>query len=313
MPGQKHESLVQLFRERPLLVAELLAVCGIAVPPAVARAIAQATSHPAGVTTQIVESRFSDLHPPAYSADLVVRLQTAASASRFIVEAQLQGGARKRLAKRKGWPLYVAGLRSEHGEHALLVVVTPYRSIERWASRPIESGHPGYELLPIVVGPTNVPRIADPVAAQAKPELAVLSSVVRGRSRDAVPVVVAAARAALAQRDELRKLYLDLILAFASRAARAAVERIMRQQSEFASPFFRKLEAKAIKKGMAQGMAQGMAEAKGDDVLRVLRARRIRVPKTMAQRVRACRDLETLDHWVTRAATIERASELFEE
>jgi hypothetical protein len=36
------------------------------------------------------------------------------------------------------------------------------------------------------------------------------------------------------------------------------------------------------------------------------------VPKEVAARIRACRELATLDRWIRRAAQLERLEELFE-
>ena len=56
---------------------------------------------------------------------------------------------------------------------------------------------------------------------------------------------------------------------------------------------------------------KGEAKGKADDILRVLEARGFTVPDEVAERVRACRDIATLDSWLTRAVTLKDIAELF--
>ncbi len=59
MPSARHEIIVELFRSRPSLAAELLReALGIAIP--------------AFTDARIESSTFTDLNPSVYAADLVV-------------------------------------------------------------------------------------------------------------------------------------------------------------------------------------------------------------------------------------------------
>jgi hypothetical protein len=55
-------------------------------------------------------------------------------------------------------------------------VFTPEPSVAAWARRPIELGHRGFQLTPIVLELGDVPPVRDPSAASQMPELAVLST-----------------------------------------------------------------------------------------------------------------------------------------
>jgi hypothetical protein len=72
-------------------------------------------------------------------------------------------------------------LRNRPSLAVALLVLTLSRGTARWARQPIDIGHPGFELRPLVIGPDEVPTILNPDKAQADPELAVLSAMAHGR------------------------------------------------------------------------------------------------------------------------------------
>lgn len=89
MPSAVHEILVELFRQRPQMAAELLReAVSVPLPP-----FSEA---------RIQSSTFTDLTPPEYRADLVVRLGGKTPVLGIILEVQLQIAPRKRYS----WPHY---------------------------------------------------------------------------------------------------------------------------------------------------------------------------------------------------------------
>jgi hypothetical protein len=62
--------------------------------------------------------------------------------------------------------------------------------------------------------------------------------------------------------------------------------------------------------GRAEATAKATAKATVKAVLTVLDARRIEVPDDLRARIISCTDLELLDVWVRRAATVESAENL---
>lgn len=64
--------------------------------------------------------------------------------------------------------------------------------------------------------------------------------------------------------------------------------------------------------GMAAGRAGGRAEGEARAILEVLDARRIDVPDDAAARITRCTDLNELDAWARRVATIITIDELFD-
>ena len=82
-------------------------------------------------------------------------------------------------------------------------------------------------------------------------------------------------------------------------------------QSEYARRYFGQGLAEGKAEGLAEGKAEGLAVGKVGDILRVLEARGFAVPDEIAERVRACRDIPTLDAWLTKAVTLTDVRELF--
>ena len=62
-----------------------------------------------------------------------------------------------------------------------------------------------------------------------------------------------------------------------------------------------------------QSFNRGRAESKADAVLSFLEARSMPVSDSQRSRIESCTDLETLDRWIRRAATITFVEELFEQ
>jgi hypothetical protein len=124
----------------------------------------------------------------------------------------------------------------------------------------------------------------------------------------ALPGLLDATVAALARLDEVRcGVYTDFLLSMLRGAVR---EKLMHKgEWVFRSDFAKKY----IAIGKAEGRERGHAEAKAEDVLAFLAARGLPVPDDVAARVRACADLGLLDRWVRRAATVDRAEDLFAE
>ncbi len=199
---------------------------------------------------------------------------------------------------------YVVAAHTRHECDATLVVVTPSASVAAWARRPLGLGHPGATLVPVVIGPDDVPVITDPEVAAQAPEIAVLSAIVHGET-DAGLEVGRAALASLRDLDATHgALYTDIIYKRLRADARLPLEQQMgienyQYQSEYALRY--------VAKGRAEGRAEGRAQA----VLTVLAARGVNVTAEERTRVLACADDATLDAWLTRAVAAKSARDIF--
>jgi hypothetical protein len=133
-----------------------------------------------------------------------------------IVEVQLHEDR----DKLQTWPVYVAALRARLGCPAMLLVIAPEPAIARWARRPIELGHPGFCLTPLVISFANVPRVRDPTAASHLPELAMLSVM----AHPELEIAQAAIQAISGLPADRARLYLDVIMKALPAKARQIVE-----------------------------------------------------------------------------------------
>jgi hypothetical protein len=237
------------------------------------------------------DASLTEVVPTEYRADLVLLLQGESPGeprAAIVVEAQLGRDADKRWS----WPVYLAGLRARLRCGVALLVVTADASVAAWASTPIVTGHPGWTLTPLVLGPAAVPVIRDDAVASRSPELAVLSVMTHGHDPDALAIAQAALLAVRSLEDERAKLYADLVLLSVGEAARAILEALMASGTyEYQSDFARRY--------VAQGEARGRAHA----LLTVLAARGIEVTDAARTRIAECTDLVALDRWLASAVT----------
>lgn len=109
MPSMAHEILVDLFKNRPSLAAEILVeALGIALP--------------AYTEARLASIDLTEIQPAEYRADVVVLLHDESDAVRVvIVEVQLA----KDPVKRRSWPAYVGVAHARHGCLVDLLVVAP--------------------------------------------------------------------------------------------------------------------------------------------------------------------------------------------
>ncbi|MDQ3989606.1 MAG: hypothetical protein M3291_10495 [Actinomycetota bacterium] len=288
MPSSLHEALIEMFRQRPSLAAELLAdALGMDLP-----AYEQVRVEPGG---------FTDLVPTEYRADAVVVL-TAAETPVLAVVLEVQLGRDQ--DKRWSWPIYLVTLRGRLRCPTVLLVVCVDTATATWCATPIELGHPGARLTPLVLGPDQVPLVIDRGEAVRVPELAVLSAMAHGAHSDRSRVLDTLLGALEAIDEDLALLYSDVVLAALPVAAQQHLEALMITRTyEYQSDFARRHRA--------QGEAKGKAEATAAAVLAVLDARGVEVPEDVRARITECLDLDQLDTWVRRAGTADSVHDLF--
>lgn len=288
MPSMAHEILVDLFKNRPSLGAELLTeALGVVLPTYTEARL---------VSIDLTQSR-----PIEYRADVVVVLFDGDVASWvLVVEIQLGIDLRKRFT----WPVYTMGARAAHRCPVALLVVAPDPDIAAWCAEPIETGIPGFVLRPPVLGPASVPFVTDPAEAARRPELAVLSALAHGESELGAAIAAAVLPAVERLDDERAKFYYDLVLNSLNEAARRALEAMMKGYE---------YQSDLVKKWIAQGRDQGRTETRAGDVLTVLRVRGIVVPDVARERILAQSDPSLLERWLERAILATSAAEVIDE
>jgi hypothetical protein len=283
MASMQHEGLLLLFRNRPALAPELLRdALGLTLPD--------------WSEARVESAELTEVVPTEYRADLVVLLLEGKPIFAIVVEVQLSRDE----DKRKTWPLYLTSLRSRVGCPTALLVVAPDAAVARWCAQPIELGHPGFVLQPLVAGPDAVPIIVDKQAAGRDPELAVLSAMAHGHQAVGPTIVQAVMSTAGGLDEERFRLYVDLALSSLGEAARRALEALMMNGNY--EPQFELFR---------QWLAQGRHEGEQIALFEVLDARGLEVDATTRQHILACKDLEQLKVWVRKAVTAKSAQELF--
>ncbi|WP_285487083.1 hypothetical protein, partial [Amycolatopsis taiwanensis] len=92
---------------------------------------------------------------------------------------------------------------------------------------------------------------------------------------------------------------------------RRTVHRLAMTLYEYKSEFVRKYIHQGRAEGEAKGRAEGEAKGEAKAVLAVLESRGIEVPEQVRERISGCTDLDQLEGWIHRVATVNSVDELF--
>ena len=304
MVSMAHEVLVDLFKKRPSLAAEILSDV-LSVPM------------PAYSEARLASVDLTEIQPAEYRADVVVTLLHGGTPVRvIIVEVQLAIDPRKRLSL----PAYVTVSRAVHGCPAGLLVVAPDAHVAAWCAEPIEIGVPGFVLCPPVLRQTNVPVVTDAGEAARRPELGVLSAMAHGETDQGATIAAAVLPALQALDDERARFYCDLVYNSLNEATRRTLETIMKGY-EYQSDFAKKYVAQGRAEGRAEGRVEGRDEGRSlgrmegeaRAVLIALQARGFAVPEALQERILAQRDQECLERWLKKAIVAASLADVLDE
>ncbi|HEX3757393.1 MAG TPA: hypothetical protein VHW23_01745 [Kofleriaceae bacterium] len=284
-----HEGVIALVRDNPAFAASLLRdLLHVEVPRF--------------RDARLSEAALSQLVPVEYHADAVVLFDGVVDEKTrpvlgTIFEVQLERKDRKRYT----WPLYAVAARARHECPFILIVVTPDRTVARWADEPIELGNGSF--VPCVIGPQDIPKLTDREQAMREPQLAVLSVVAHGNGDFATAVSIgrAAVDASLALPEDQRVLYSALIEKALSEAARKALAM---------EPHIEKFFSEAHRRSYANGEAKGKADGEAKALLMILQRRGLAVTDAQQRQILSCTDLPTLDRWLDRVLSVASVDEL---
>ena len=192
------------------------------------------------------------------------------------------------------WRAYLGIQRLRRRCPVLLVVICVTAAMAARGRRPIDIGHPGLVLKPIVIGPPDIPRVTDIDQARAMPALAVLSALAYSTDR-AVLSVLPEALSPL--NPGVFAGYYRLIEAGLSASGRSFLEERMRTpyKSEFAN------------KHHSEGYDEGLARA----VVKLLEVRGVWLDPDARRRIQECHDESQFLDWLGKAASATSAEELF--
>ncbi|NKY55566.1 hypothetical protein [Nocardia flavorosea] len=286
MPSTPHEVVIDMFTERPRLVASLLSGLGYELPDY--------------ETVEPHSERAAVVAPTEYYADAVLAFRRGgAVVLAVVVEIQLRPDSDKPWS----WPVYTTSLRARLKCPVLLMVVCPNRRTAKWAAKPlvIGFGNPPTTVTPLVLDPSAVPVVTDPELATELPELAVLSAVAHPHHRDHAQIWVALATGLRTLGADPALRYHDFVLTMLPRAVRPDWEAFMStglRNYNFTSDFARKY------------IAEGEAKGEANSILTVLDARGITVSDQVRETITSCDDLDQLQKWLRRSLEVVEAEEL---
>ncbi|RDI49037.1 hypothetical protein [Nocardia mexicana] len=290
MPSYLHEGLVELFRSQPMLAAWYLAdVFGEHVPDC-----PQARAEPCD---------FTDVGPKEFRGDSAFALIGPDDRTMVAIDVEVQLGIDE--SRRWSWPVYVSTLRSRLRCPTYLLVVAPKPEVAEWCREPIEFGHPGLVLRPLVLGPDRVPVVTDPAEAIAVPERVVLSAIAHGEQPYADQVFAALLAGLHKTTDEQGRMYYDVVAAALSATAQRRLEEIMATTKDYQSDFARRY--------VAEGRVEGRAEGEAAMLLAVLEGRGLAVSSGAKDRIVRCEDPDQLLEWGRRASSVSSVDELFDQ
>lgn len=249
MPSFTHECLVDLFRARPLLAAELLGWAGLVRLGAVQE-------------VRLLESSLTVPTPTELRADGVLWLRGDDELS-AILEVQLRPDPQKR----RSWPMYLASQHARRAAPSLILVLTLDEATAAWAAAPIHLG-PGSVVTPVVFGPQQIPRLLDPTIAWENPEAAVLSALAHAKAPDAAELSLLALQAVQGNpllTEDMALQYTELVLSALSLSARALLEKTMflksfNPQTEYVKWLVRERE-EYLSRGIAKGVETELPKA----------------------------------------------------
>jgi hypothetical protein len=285
-----HEGPLDLVREHPEIAAELVrGTPGVKLP--------------ARLGVSLAPTDMSAVVPVQYLADIVVLITDAATGKpvlAVIIEPQLRSSKTKRYS----WPVYLTTARRvSKCPRAVLVVLCPDPAEARKCRTPIRTGHPGFDLVPIVIDSS-----APPGAGGGSPYLTLFAASMGGidmaTEAGARRVLDAIASPGVTDADRLRMI--TIMLRLSDDAARQSLEAMMKTR-EYEKTFIERIHDEGIAEGEAKGKAEGKAEA----VLRLLDARGLAPSPEQRQRVSSTTDPARLDRWFDRAIAASTAAEVF--
>ena len=283
MPSITHEGPLDLVRQHPEIAVGLIqSTPGISLPRQAAAALAP--------------TDMSAVVPVQYLADMVVLISDAATgrpALAVIIEPQLRDSETKRFS----WPVYVTTARRLAGcPAAVLVVICPDPAEAAKCRQLIHTGHPGFDLAPIVID-SNAPPGRDGAGG---PYLTLFAASMGGidmaSETGARTVLDAISNPEISEAERLRMT--AIIMRLASDAARQFLEAMMKS-SEYAKTFVEEMRD------------LGIAEGEAKSVLKILDVRRLAPSEEQRQRVMSCTDVAQLELWLDRAITAATAAEVF--
>ncbi|MGW4301511.1 hypothetical protein ACWEHT_17285 [Streptomyces sp. NPDC004646] len=293
MVGSSHEALHRIFQKDPaLLTRALQQVLHVPFP------------EPREIAALNVD--LTEIEPVERRVDTLLRAETDDGTYLLVVESQGKIDERKR----GSWPYYLSYLYEKYRCEPVLIVTTQSSATAKWAARPIRLGFRGWHSLtvrPLVLGPDNVPVIADERQAERDVPLAVLSAMTHGRGPQSAAILKSLASALKTIDPENAAVFVQFV---DSCLADPQAKQMWRDLMTAIQYFWRHPLAEQVRE---EGREEGRVQSQRELIIRALECRALSVPDDVRDRVNACEDPSQLDTWFQRAVHATSAADLFVE
>jgi hypothetical protein len=289
MVSSSHEAMHRIFQKDPGIFSRTLGRLGVPFP------------EPAEVS--LLTPDLTEIKPLERRVDTLLRIDTKDNGSYLlIVEAQ----GKKDLAKHSSWAYYVSYLYAKYDLPPLLLVVCQDSGTARWAQAPFNVGPPEWDTLtvrPLVLGPNNMPIILDPATAADDIPMAAFAAITHSSNPNADTMLEALATALKTVDEDTIAVFGELTeLGLGTSPAAETWRKLM----AIPTSYFRSETSQRLR-------TEGRVEGRAEDVLFVLRTRRVEADDATRARVRECTDPDLLQTWLGRALTVERAQDIFKD
>lgn len=289
MPKLRHEAVVEILQNEPELVLQLLACAGVHLrcgpQPTATIADSNLSYRDADNGSDLVRGLFSD-NVFVFEGDK----------RRIAVIAEVQSGRPDEECS-LSWPAYVANARRRHHCDTLLMVFALTKGAARGSAKPIRTGHPGWDLIPLISGIGKTPG-TPPSDGRFAAELVLLRIITRELtlgSHEARMFALAAIRSAPAERIERYTKYLKALV---PQSVQEPLEALMKT---------------VLKDAFVDGwLDEGRLEKARQMTLQILN-KRFSVPDNIRKRIEKCTEMAVLDTWFDRAITATSLDEVFAE
>ncbi|WP_199038863.1 hypothetical protein [Glycomyces salinus] len=290
MTTHAHDTPLKLCRTRPGFAVELAGdLLGIAIPDH-----DEVLPFSESATDQEVKDLNCDnvavcRHGGANRLGIIIEVQRGIDDGR-----NDRSTGRKTGGKRYSWPAYVTNVRQRLEAPTVLVLVCPDQVTADWARTPIDVGHPGFDLVPLVLAPDNYPKLTEVSGTGALAEKMVVGTLIHARAPEAKEILQAAAEELAPLPKELAARYAQYMLGQLDERPRTILEALMETETY---PY----QSKLLADREARGEARGRAEGAEDMLLTVIEARGLPITANQRHRIEQCDDLDRLKQWAKRA------------
>lgn len=297
MVGSSHEALHRIFQKDPALLTRACQRL-LHIPFPEPRQIA------------VLNADLTEIEPVERRVDTLLRVDTDQGDYLLVVESQ----GKKDEDKRGSWAYYLSYLYAKYRCEPVLIVLTQSTATARWASQPIQLGLPGWHSLtvrPLVLGPDNVPLIANERDAARDVPLAVFSAMTHGKGPGAAAILDSLAAALETIDPESAAVFAQFV---ESGLVDPQAKQIWRDMMATINYFFRHEVAEKVREeGREEGRDEARAQERVTMILRTLEWRGIEIPDAVRERVLCTTDLDRLAAWMDRSYQVADARELFSE